>query len=126
MKKSGLWKWLPALVMMGIIFWVSAHTVNELPSFGWADKLVKKSGHAIGYAILALAYWYALGLRHERRWLAWALAILYALTDEYHQSFAAGRHSTIWDVLIFDNAGALIGLWLTNNLIKQKRPDEST
>ena len=58
--------------------------------------------------------------------MAWLLTILYALTDEYHQSFVAGRHPSIWDVLVFDNLGALLALWLTANRLKQKRPDEST
>jgi VanZ family protein len=59
----------------------------------------------------------------KKRWLAWLLAILYALTDEFHQSYVPGRHPSIWDVLIFDNIGALSSLWLANKYIKQKRPD---
>jgi VanZ family protein len=123
MTKSSLWKWMPALLMMGVIFWFSAHTSAALPNFDWADAIVKKSGHVIGYALLAFFYWYALGLAKNKRWLAWLLAILYALTDEYHQAFVAGRHPSIWDVLIFDDLGALVSLWLVTRNIKQKRPD---
>ena len=75
---------------------------------------MKKSGHVIGYAALAASYWRGLGMKKEKRWLAWLLAILYAVTDEYHQSFTPGRHPSVWDVLIFDNLGALIALWLAN------------
>lgn len=109
--------------MMGIIFWFSSQPAGDLPSFSWADALVKKSGHMLGYALLALGYWYALGMDKKKRWLAWLFAILYALTDEYHQSYVADRHPSVWDVLIFDNAGALISLWLTTLYLKQKRPD---
>ena len=112
-------KWIPALATMGIIFWFSAQPADELPVFHW-DALIKKSGHMIGYATLTFLYWHALGLKDRSRWLAWLLAILFALTDEYHQSFAAGRHSSIWDVLIFDNLGALIGLWLADRWMKLK------
>jgi VanZ family protein len=113
MKKKIL-HWIPALIMMIVIFGFSSQTITSLPNFDWADQIVKKSGHIIGYALLASSYWFGLEQRKERLWLAWVLAILFALTDEYHQSFVFGRHSTIWDMLIFDNLGALIGLWLTN------------
>ena len=113
-------KWLPALLMMGIIFWFSAQPLDKLPNFSWADVIVKKSGHMIGYAMLAFLYWYALGMDKNKRSLAWLLAILFALTDEYHQTFVSGRHPSIWDVMIFDNIGALLSLWLTGKFIKQK------
>lgn len=106
---------------MGLIFWFSSQPAETLPVFHWADKIIKKSGHIFGYAMLAFWYWYALGLNHKRRWLAWLLAIIFAITDEYHQSFVAGRNASAWDVLIFDNLGALISLWWTNNYIRQKR-----
>mgnify|MGYP000214777858 CR=1 FL=1 len=35
----------------------------------------------------------------NKRWLVWVLVILFALSDEFHQSFVAGRHSSIWDVI---------------------------
>jgi len=117
-------KWLPALFVMGLIFWFSNHPSNELPNFDWADKLIKKTGHVVVYAMLAGSYLYALDMRVDKSWLAWLLAILFAATDEYHQAFVPGRHPSVWDVLIFDNFGALISLWLANKYIMQKPPDE--
>ena len=75
-----------------------------------------------GYALLALTYWRAFGFRREKGWLAWCLTILYALTDEFHQSFVPGRYSSILDVLLFDNLGALISLWAVT-LYKTQRSD---
>lgn len=109
--------------MMGLIFSISAQPSSHLPNFSWADALVKKGGHVIGYAILAFTYWRALEFNGNKRWVAWLLAILYALTDEFHQSFVNGRHSTIWDVMLFDNFGTLSSLWLVNLYKKQKRPE---
>jgi VanZ family protein len=61
-------------------------------------------------------------LARNKRWLVWVLVILFALSDEYHQSFVAGRYSSIWDVLVFDNIGALLSLGLTSlNLNKKKK-----
>ena len=125
MKKVKLLNWIPAFLMMTVIFWFSSRPADELPVFSWADTLVKKSGHMIGYGLLAFCYWYALGMDKNQRWLAWLLVILFALTDEYHQSFVSGRHPSIWDVLIFDNLGALVSLLLANKYIKQKRSDNT-
>ena len=125
MKKVAFWNWIPALVTMMIIFWFSSRPADELPVFRWADTIIKKSGHMIGYAFLAHGYGYALGRDKNKRWLAWLLAILYALTDEFHQAFVSGRHPSIWDVIIFDNLGASLALWLSNRFTKIKRPDEN-
>jgi VanZ family protein len=116
-------RWLPALIMMIVIFLSSAQSASHLPEFGSADRFIKKSGHVIGYAILAFLYWRALEFSEDKRWVAWLLALLYAMTDEFHQSFVSGRHSTIWDVILFDNLGALISLWFVARYRKQKRPD---
>ncbi len=100
--------WFPALIMMLIIYSFSSQPSNKLPNFGNLDYFLKKSGHAIGYALLAISYFYA--LNNKKYFSAWLLAFLFALTDEYHQSFVQGRFSSIYDVIIFDNFGALIGL----------------
>jgi VanZ family protein len=118
-------RWLPAILMMLVIFYFSAQTSSNLPNFDWADAIVKKGGHVTGYAILAFLYWRALEFKMEKRWLAWLLAVLYAVTDELHQRLSAGRHPSIWDVMIFDNLGAGISLWLANLYRKQKRPDRN-
>lgn len=97
--------------MMTAIFWLSSLPSSELPDFAWADWIVKKSGHVLGYGLLAASYRHALGSRGTYSWL---LAIAYAVTDEFHQSFVPGRGSSILDVLIFDNLGALIGLWIAD------------
>lgn len=115
-------KWLPALLMMLVIFWFSAQPASEMPTFDWAESVVKKGGHMIGYGLLAMSYWRAFDFRAEKRWLAWLLAVLYAATDEFHQSFVPGRNPWIWDIVVFDNLGALIALWLMTYFRRKKRP----
>ena len=105
-------RWIPALLMMGVIFIFSSRTGDELPNFlGW-DYVVKKTSHMVGYALLALAFHYAFRFSPKYRGLGWLLAILYAATDEFHQSSVQGRHASIYDVLVFDNIGALAILYL--------------
>jgi VanZ family protein len=44
--------------------------------------------------------------------LALALTMLYALGDEFHQTFVPGRHADPWD-LLFDGLGTALalGMW---------------
>ena len=120
-RSLNLLRWLPAIIMMLLIFFFSSRTAAQIPYFGSIDFLVKKGGHAIGYGMLGLSYYYALPktLSVRYRWLmAWLMAILFALSDEFHQSFVAGRTSTVRDVLI-DSAGAgfalIIGAGYSSN-----------
>jgi VanZ family protein len=106
--------------MMLIIFLASSQPSSNLPNFAWADTLVKKGGHAIGYALLAISYWRGLRFRRERWLLAWLLAMLYAISDEFHQSFVPGRFASPVDVVIFDNFGALISLLLVGFYKRQR------
>jgi VanZ family protein len=85
-----------------------------MPSFGVWDLVVKKGAHMLGYGLLALANWYGLCFDKHRWWLALILTVLYAITDEFHQSFVPGRHPSWVDALVFDGVGAVITLGLTN------------
>ncbi len=111
--KAWLWRWLPALVMMVLIFGASSLPSKDIPSFGVWDTLAKKGGHALGYALLGAAYLRSLTAERRLRWplaaLALAAAVLYAATDEFHQSFVSGRHPSVVDVLI-DTGGATVGI----------------
>ena len=77
----------------------------------------------MGYALLAWSFWRGTDFNDTRRWGVWLLAMLYAVSDEYHQFFVPGRHPSAFDVLFYDNLGALSSLWLANKFMKQKQPD---
>lgn len=105
--------WLPVLAWAGLIFGLSA--VPSLSTgLGTWDLVLRKCAHATEYAILAALLWRA--LRHELA--ALGLAVAYAATDEWHQTFVRGRHGSPVDVAI-DAAGAAIGLVL---LVHAPRP----
>lgn len=114
-------RWLPAILLMTAIFLFSSTPSSELPDYGFWDTLVKKGGHVTGYALLALSYWYWMHFDPQKGWLAWLLAVLYAATDEFHQSFTPGRHASFEDVLIYDNLGAFLAV-LAGRLVQQKKP----
>ena len=105
-------RWFPALLLMSVIFAFSSQPGDDLPSFYDWDYFIKKSSHMIGYGMLALSYFHFLKYDKKQYWLAWLMAVLYAATDEYHQSFVSGRGPSVIDVFVFDGIGALIALWL--------------
>ncbi len=103
-------RWLPAVLLMAAIFIFSSIPSKEMPSFGFGDTIVKKSGHMLGYAMLGFSYLRAINTRSKWAYLAALLAVVvYAFSDEFHQSFVAGRNSSIIDVGI-DTAGAFLGM----------------
>jgi VanZ family protein len=115
--------WLPAIAWAGLIFAFSAQpNLRFVPDQG-LDFLVRKSGHMAVFGMLALLLWRALAVTTAwRRPWAWALlfAILYAISDELHQGFVAGRHPSPVDVGI-DSTGALIAI-VAAGIVRAKRP----
>lgn len=86
--------------------------------FETLHTLFRKSAHFFAYLVLALLFVRALlknGIAFWRSMLwAFALSVLYAASDEFHQLFIPGRSGEVRDVLI-DSAGAatgLLGHWL--------------
>jgi VanZ family protein len=98
---------------MAIIFAASSiQNLGQLPG-GISDK----SGHSIGYALLAglLVRAFARGRLSGITWRAAAaavvLATMYGASDELHQAFVPGRSSDRYDVLA-DFLGAVMGVAL--------------
>jgi VanZ family protein len=109
---ESLGRWGASALLMVVIFGLSSRTSDELPRFGVVDALIKKSGHVLGYGLLALSYWRGFGWDLSKMPHAWGLAVAYAATDELHQAFVPGRHPSVVDVLLFDAVGAALALWL--------------
>ncbi|MDX6665368.1 MAG: hypothetical protein QOG68_1574 [Solirubrobacteraceae bacterium] len=106
----------PPVALMGLIFFLSAQPDLSSGLGGW-DLVLRKLAHMTEYAALFALWRRALPGRSP--WLAAALAIGYACTDEFHQTFVTGRHGTPVDVLI-DAVGIGIGL-LTLRLLQARR-----
>ena len=124
-----LWYWLPVLAWMGIIFVLSAQPDLPGPAEPWMDVLVKKGGHAVGYGVLAWLYERALRGRVRGpvalRVASVGLALAYALSDEYHQTFVPGRSGNLVDVGI-DGTGMcgamLLSAWLERRRARRPPP----
>ncbi|PIR18892.1 MAG: teicoplanin resistance protein VanZ [Elusimicrobia bacterium CG11_big_fil_rev_8_21_14_0_20_64_6] len=94
--------WGPVVAWCAVIFALSA--VPDLNSGLSYDFPLRKAAHMAEYAIL-----WALARRAMGDGWGLVFSVLYAMSDEYHQSFVGGRHGAWTDVLI-DSAGALLAL----------------
>jgi VanZ family protein len=122
---SKIQRWIPAIVMMALIFYASSTPSTRLPNYGFWDTLVKKGGHMTGYGLLSVACWYGFNFDEKKSWWAWLLAVLYAASDEFHQSFTPGRHPSVVDIFLFDGGGAALALsalaiWFRTRKQKQR------
>lgn len=100
-------RWGPVVAYMGAIFLLSAQP--QLPSF--PSQVSDKHVHALTYAGLAAVTCRALAGGALARLTAgdavgaWAIAVAYGASDEYHQSFVPGRTPDL-DDWAADAAGA--------------------
>lgn len=118
-------RWLPVLLWMAVIFYVSAQP--DLPHHPEAvvDVIVKKLSHMAEYGILAALALWALGgasssVPRSHFLFAFALAALYAASDELHQRLVPGRDPRPMDVG-FDVAGAALALFAMSTVRRARQ-----
>jgi len=141
--------WLPPLVWMVVIFSASSDAASMHHSSRFFEPLMhwlfprmaqarvaefhhlfRKCAHVAEFAVLGVLLWR--GIRHAKpdpqrpwRWsqagLALLAVLLYAATDEIHQTFVPGRTGQVSDVFIDVSGGAigLVMLWLAGKLGKR-------
>jgi VanZ family protein len=110
------------LLIMAMLYWLSslpgvpaADDPEVYAVFYWMPPTVQNILHVPAYAALASAWRWALEawLRHSSARVigAGAIASVYGVLDEWHQSFVPGRFASLTDVTL-DIAGAVLGVWL--------------
>ncbi len=137
--QSKIFYWLPPLLWMAAIFYFSTDTFSGEQTGSWLRRIVsfvypgvtegqfealhfyvRKAAHFTEYALLALLLFRAFRGRAIARWRwSWAagsllIVVLYALSDEYHQTFTRSRVGSIYDSLtdVAGGVSALLALWL--------------
>jgi len=119
-----LGRWLAAIAWMGVIYLLSARSNFPL----WTPTLLEPQSiiaHAVEYGILALLLaraWASLpAIQPPALWTI-LIVMLYAASDEWHQTFVPGRHGDPLDWLI-DLIGACLALALARSwrALRQRR-----
>jgi VanZ family protein len=135
--------WLPVMLMLAVMYYFSTDVFsgeNTRGALDWIlhwlwpsgtkhltriNFIVRKSMHFVEYAVLAALVYRAFRADSPLSWrLKWALysfalIVVWALLDEFHQSQTRRRGGTIYDSLI-DSAGGLTMLILIG-LINYRR-----
>jgi VanZ family protein len=124
--------WVPVLLWMIFIFWMSMGTFSSqhtalivepilrflTPSISremtiMIHKALRKSGHVTEYLVFGYLLFRAFrGGSKELRIRRWVLSsfivlVLYAASDEFHQSFVSGRTASVYDFGIDVLAGVV-------------------
>ncbi len=124
--KQKLLLWLPVIAWMFVIFYFSSMQTPAVTRVLWTEFVIKKTAHVIEYFILttltlrACLGWGVVGKRSSI--IAFWLSVVFALTDEFHQSFTPGREPKVRDVVIDVFASGLaVVFWLKYVLPAKER-----
>lgn len=97
--------WLLPILWAGLIFLGSSLPGAAISNNFWINWLAHKIVHLFEYSVLAILW-----SRRYSPLAVFVMCLIYAMSDEEHQSLVAGRVSTGGDVLI-DGLGILLGLF---------------
>ncbi|MDO8844807.1 MAG: VanZ family protein [Methylicorpusculum sp.] len=112
---------LALIIYCSFIYWLSDQPSVPVPMwFDHQDKLY----HGGAYFIMAILTWRLFRHFTAKPWLIGILAFifcsLFGLSDEWHQSFVAGRYADLADWLA-DSVGAMIGIMVIYRLTSRTR-----
>lgn len=141
--------WLPVVIWMGLIYLGSTDLLAEhrtsrwlVPCLRWlkpdisdaaidrVQLVIRKGGHLTEFALLAVLVCRAMspaasGPPDARPvkviWGAITWGVIYAILDEFHQSFYATRQASAMDVCL-DSCGVSLGVilwWLGRGLLRK-------
>ena len=108
-------RWFLVLIWCALIFYLSHRP--DLPTgegeWNLIILILRRAAHVVEYAVLTLLVarsFKGYNINYRKALLgAGVLALLYAISDEYHQTFVQGRNGSLRDVLI-DGAGIILAL----------------
>ncbi|MBU0706790.1 VanZ family protein [Patescibacteria group bacterium] len=104
--------WLPPLVWAAVIFGISSISNLQIEEIKSWDMVLRKIAHMLEYAVLVVLF-IRLGVDKQKAdWKIYLISLigvlLYAITDEWHQTYVLRRFGSITDVLI-DTSGGIMG-----------------
>lgn len=112
--------WFWVILWAGLIFLLSS--IPHLESGLKEDFILRKMAHVFEYFVLTMLLFNAFSghylhikQKHPPHWLAlifaFSLSLIYAASDEWHQTFVLFRSGTVRDVFI-DAIGILMAIFL--------------
>jgi VanZ family protein len=134
-RSLGFGSTIAAVGWMGLIFYFSSLSgddtsrIFEAGAISWLGGGLSYIGHVLLYAVLAALIQFTIwgwgrGPRARSVIVVVMISLVYAITDEYHQSFVNGRAATAVDILVDTAAAAAaaVALWLVIALGSRGEP----
>ncbi len=104
--------WLPAILWAIVIFSFSSVTVPATSPVYWQDFTAKKLAHFIEYSIFGILFYRAFinsGVEKKKAVIyTIIISLIYAATDEFHQSFTPKREPRVRDIVIDTISAGLV------------------
>ncbi|PFN98785.1 hypothetical protein COJ85_20675 [Bacillus sp. AFS076308] len=97
------------------------HINLDQSAIDFLNFIARKATHITVFGILAFLFFKSLEIYRFAYVLSWILTVIYAMSDEYHQSFMPGRTASIKDVFLFDSVGAFLVLLLTFLIVRNSK-----
>lgn len=108
-------KYASLVLWMLAIYYLSNQSLTVFAGFDIWTFIIRKLAHMFEFAVLAGLIFRILR-QTEKKHIYWDIAwtfiftVLYAISDEYHQTYILGRVGTYRDVMI-DSIGILVACW---------------
>jgi VanZ family protein len=120
--RERLVRWLPVVGWMALIAVLSHQPGLRVSDDPGVDRPLRVAAHLVTFAVLgglvALALRGPGGLSRDRAAVAVAVAALYGVIDEIHQSFVPDRTGQLSDIAI-DAVGAVVGVAVVAALLRR-------
>jgi VanZ family protein len=109
-----LFYWFPVFAWCALIYHLSSlpSLRSDFPD-AW-DTLFRKLAHITEFTVLTFLFFRASAVHFSKKhsiFYAVLFTLVFAFTDEYHQSFVYGRNGNLFDIII-DSLGIFLAFYL--------------
>ena len=123
--KRILLHYLPVCLWMILIFYLSSQQKISVSPTYILNFIIFKSLHITEYSILYFLWWWAISnkktvFKQQNYFWAGVASLVYAMSDEIHQTFVPTREGTLRDIII-DGIGIIIMYIIINQDIVKYR-----
>lgn len=113
--------WIPAIFLSALIFFLSSLETNEIPEYGFefGDKLL----HLLAFFVYGISLYIGFHKSFINKLKSYIViltvisGLIFAASDEYHQSFVFGRVCDFYDFLA-DSIGIILSAFVSSKYIK--------
>jgi VanZ family protein len=117
-----------ARAILSILQWFMPHASAE--TLDLLHEIIRKGAHVFEYSVLSVLLFRAVQTPAQGWNLRWAatalfLAAVFAVSDEFHQTFVPSRGPSVWDVLLDTVAAAAVQLILWRRTKRATAPPAS-